>query len=80
MGKANIIYELLRDLIGTAKADGNTDVIRDAIMDNVMEMESELEKYAEFMYKQLEYQNEMNAKLNVIQGKLTGINERLGRR
>ena len=43
MRKANAIKEMLRDLVGTAKANGNTDEIIDAIMDEIHRRDKQID-------------------------------------
>lgn len=43
MRKASAIKEMLRDLVGTAKANGNTDEIIDAIMDEIHRRDKQID-------------------------------------
>lgn len=43
MRKASAIKEMLRDLVGTAKANGNTDEIIDAIMEEVNKRDKQID-------------------------------------
>lgn len=43
MRKASAIKEMLRDLVGTAKANGNTDEIIDVIMDEIHRRDKQID-------------------------------------
>ena len=43
MRKARAIKEMLRDLVGTAKVNGNTDEIIDAIMDEIHRRDKQID-------------------------------------
>lgn len=43
MRKASAIKEMLRDLVGTAKANGNTNEIIDAIMEEVNKRDKQID-------------------------------------
>lgn len=43
MRKASAIKEMLRDLVGTAKVNGNTDEIIDAIMDEIHRRDKQID-------------------------------------
>lgn len=65
-----VIHELLRDLVGTAKAGGNTDEIVAAIEERVAKYEDAIEEYGQ----DLDYNNqclmELVAKMHSIEKKL----------
>ena len=66
MNRVKIIHELLRDLEGTAKANGDTEEIREAIMDHVRQMRSEIVNYEAALEVATEMMAKTNEKLKVI--------------
>lgn len=70
MNRVRVIHELLRDLEGTVKANGDTEEIKEIIMEHVRKMQSEIISYATAFESATEMISTINKRVEAISEKM----------